>query len=305
MSVGLGTKVFGSLILITAVAAVVIAGPRADEVAAPATAASPTAASPTAANAPATDNGGKQVVNKPVISEKMFSEAGKVVVAEPLHRHPTLLRMLFRNNTVRNRVGLRAHRVHPALTKAAQDHANYMARTGDFSHYSNLGPSGRASKYGFRYGVMENIAYGYPSIEAAFAAWQASGGHWANMSSNSSVAGFGFAKSSSGTTYWVAMYGTAPASESEAITESSLSTVAAQVGGADAATAAQANTVQQAAAQQADGQQPLVRQAGGPAAGGDEPPAADDSANNSGDDTATTSGNNGGANRRRLLFRRR
>jgi uncharacterized protein YkwD len=249
---------------------------------------------------PAAD--GKQVVNKPVITEKMLAEAGKAAPADPLHRHPTLLRMLFRNNTVRNRFGLRSHRVHPSLTKAAQDHANYMARTGDFSHYSNLGPSGRASKYGFRYGVMENIAYGYPSIEAAFAAWQASGGHWANMSSNSSVAGFGYAKSSNGTTYWVAMYGSAPVSESEAITESSLSTAAATVDGSNATAAAGAGQPQ--AGQPAGGQPAGGQPTGGQPAGGDAP-AAD--AADSNDSTVTTgNGNsNGGSNRRRLLFRRR
>ncbi len=279
MSVRLGAKIAGGILAIAAVTAVVITAPRADETA-QATAGSAGAA-----------NDGRQVVNKPVITDKMLTEAAKTAPAEPLHRHPTLLRMLFRNNTVRNRFGLRSHRVHPALTKAAQDHANYMARTGDFSHYSNLGPSGRASKYGFRYGVMENIAYGYSSIEAAFAAWQASGGHWANMSSNSSVAGFGFAKSSNGTTYWVAMYGTAPASESEAITEATLTTSAPTVGGTNATTPAGA------------GQSTSGPPASGQPASGDTPPASEADAGN--ENTVTTSGGNSGSNRRRLLFRRR
>src|SRR3954471_21520315 len=77
-----------------------------------------------------------------------------------LHRHPTLFGMLVRNNNIRRRVGLRPHRMNPALTAAAQDHANYMARTGQFSHYTNLGPQGRANKYGFGGGVLENIATG-------------------------------------------------------------------------------------------------------------------------------------------------
>jgi len=297
MSVGLGTKVSGSVLLLAIAAAVVIAAPRTEE------AATPSPNTP-AAGAPAGGDS-KQVVNKPVITEKMLAEAGKAAPAEPLHRHPTLLRMLFRNNSVRNRVGLRSHRVHPALTKAAQDHANYMARTRDFSHYSNLGPSGRASKYGFRYGVMENIAYGYASIEAAFAAWQASGGHWANMTSNSNVAGFGFAKSQDGTTYWVAMYGSAPANESEAITESTVSTVAATVGGTDATGAAQAGTIQQTSGQQPAGQRPEGQQAGGQTTGGEPAAAADDLTDTGNEDTATTSGGNGGSNRRRVLFRRR
>lgn len=281
MSVRLGAKIASVILAVAAVAAVVITAPRADETAQP------------AAGSAGAANDGRQAVNKPVITDKMLTEAAKAAPADPLHRHPTLLRMLFRNNTVRNRFGLRSHRVHPALTKAAQDHANYMARTGDFSHYSNLGPSGRASKYGFRYGVMENIAYGYSSIEAAFAAWQASGGHWANMSSNSSVAGFGFAKSSNGTTYWVAMYGTAPASESEAITEAALITTAPTVGGANAAAPAGA------------GQSTSGPPASGPPASGDTPPASEAEADAGNDDSVTTSSGNSGSNRRRLLFRRR
>src|SRR5687768_4877679 len=46
-----------------------------------------------------------------------------VVVEKPLHRHPTLLSMLRRNNEIRRRLGLAPHRINPALTKAAQDHA--------------------------------------------------------------------------------------------------------------------------------------------------------------------------------------
>ncbi|MFO0904497.1 MAG: CAP domain-containing protein [Pirellulales bacterium] len=151
-----------------------------------------------------------QTVNKPVIDERQLAEAGQ---REPLHRHPILQRMLVRNNQMRGGVGLRSHRIDPALTKAAQDHANYMARTRDFSHYSNLGPSGRAQKYGFPYGVRENIAYGYPTVDAAFAGWQASGGHWANMTSGTTDAGFGYAVSPDGTAYWVAVYGNAPVSD--------------------------------------------------------------------------------------------
>lgn len=159
----------------------------------------------------------KQVVNKPVVSDQALTEAGTEPQEVPLHRHPTLLRMLFRNNQVRGTVGLRGHRINPALTKAAQDHANYMARTRDFSHYSNLGPSGRAYKYGFQYGVMENIAYGYPSVEAAFAGWQSSSGHWTAMSSRTSDAGFGYAVSPDGTSYWVAVYGNSPVSDEEVV----------------------------------------------------------------------------------------
>ena len=165
------------------------------------------------------------VVKKPVVSEEavggVTTEGVKQASAEgkteqkadekaPLHQHPTLLGMLRRNNDWRSRIGLRPHRMSPSLTAAAQDHANYMARTRDFNHYSNLGPAGRAVKYGFRGGVLENIAWGYVTIDSAFDGWRFSGGHWANMTSNTTDAGFGYAVSPDGTGYWVAVYGTDP-----------------------------------------------------------------------------------------------
>jgi len=110
----------------------------------------------------------------------------------PLHRHPTLFGMLTRNNNIRRRVGLRPHRMNPALAAAAQDHANYMARTGQFSHYTNGSPQSRANKYGFGGGVLENIATG-GGLDNAFAMWQGSGAHYASIVSNTTDAGFGYA----------------------------------------------------------------------------------------------------------------
>ncbi|MDX1945939.1 MAG: CAP domain-containing protein [Pirellulaceae bacterium] len=124
-----------------------------------------------------------------------------------LHRHPTLFGMLRRNNEIRRGVGLRPHRMNPALTKAAQDHANYMAQTGQFSHYVNGGHQYRANKYGFRGGVRENIAMGTGSVAGAFGMWQNSGGHYASIVSGTTEAGFGYAVGPNGTPYWVGVYG--------------------------------------------------------------------------------------------------
>jgi hypothetical protein len=132
----------------------------------------------------------------------------------PLHRHPTLFGMLTRNNNMRRRVGLRPHRMNPALTAAAQDHANYMAKTGQFSHYANLGPTGRAQKYGFTGGVLENIATG-GGLDNAFAMWQASGAHYASIVSGTTDAGFGYAIGPNGATYFVGVYGNASSGEGE------------------------------------------------------------------------------------------
>lgn len=135
---------------------------------------------------------------------------GEKAAEQPIHKHPTLQKMLSRNNQLRQARGLRPHRINPALTKAAQDHAAYMARTRVFSHYSNGGPGGRASKHGFGSGVLENIGYGYGNVETVFSGWHNSGGHYANMMSGTTDAGFGYAVSPDGTPYWVAVYGTAP-----------------------------------------------------------------------------------------------
>lgn len=133
--------------------------------------------------------------------------AKKIPVPLPLHEHPTLLQMLRRNNDLRSRVGLRPHRIHPALTKAAQDHAVYMARTGEFSHHSNGGPQGRAQRWGYRGLVRENIAWGQVDVNDAFQSWQTSSGHWASIISNTTDAGFGYAIGRDGRGYWVALYG--------------------------------------------------------------------------------------------------
>ena len=125
----------------------------------------------------------------------------------PLHRHPTLFGMLTRNNNIRRRIGLRPHRMNPALAAAAQDHANFMARTGQFSHYTNGSPQSRANKYGFGGGVLENIATG-GGPDTAFSMWQGSGAHYASIVSNTTDAGFGYAVGQNGATYFVGIYGT-------------------------------------------------------------------------------------------------
>ncbi len=132
----------------------------------------------------------------------------------PLHRHPTLFGMLTRNNNLRRRVGLRPHRMNPALAAAAQDHANHMAQTGQFSHYTNLGPQGRANKYGFGGGVLENIATG-GGLDNAFVMWQNSGAHYASIVSNTTDAGFGYAVGPNGATYFVGIYGTGSPGDGE------------------------------------------------------------------------------------------
>lgn len=121
--------------------------------------------------------------------------------------HPILRACWTRNCELRTARGLQPHVLNERLCAAAQDHANWMAANHSMQHYSNDGPFGRALRYGFRRGVQENIAYGYGSVDSAFNAWVNSGGHYANMMSGTSSAGFGCAVASNGTLYWCAVYG--------------------------------------------------------------------------------------------------
>jgi uncharacterized protein YkwD len=132
----------------------------------------------------------------------------------PLHQHPMMVTMQQRSNGVRGRFGLRGHRLNPALCRAAQNHAEYMASTGSFSHDTNGGYVYRARRFGFRGNVRENIGWNYANSEQAFAAWQGSGGHLAAIvGADVTDAGFGYARSPSGQTYWVSVYGSATAAD--------------------------------------------------------------------------------------------
>ncbi len=137
----------------------------------------------------------------------MVNLTDPVPATVPLHEHPTIVQMLKENNRLRASVGLAPQSLCPALTKAAQDHAWYMARTGQLSHESNGGPQGRAVRHGF-YGLAgENIAMGQPTIRSAFQSWRTSSGHWSNIIAPNKLVGFGYGLSPSGAPYWVAMYG--------------------------------------------------------------------------------------------------
>jgi hypothetical protein len=152
-----------------------------------------------------------QEPNDPTSTPAQVAESAGVttVTASPtrLVDHPILRACWLKNCELRASRGLRPHALNERLCAAAQDHANWMAANHSMQHYSNAGPFGRAVRYGFRRGVQENIAYGYGSVDSAFSAWVNSGGHYANMMSGTSSAGFGCAVSSNGTLYWCAVYG--------------------------------------------------------------------------------------------------
>jgi uncharacterized protein YkwD len=154
-------------------------------------------------------------------AEEMETEmvSQQTQVKPALHEHPTLLDMLRRNNELRKGVGLRPQTMNAVLTRAAQNHARFMANTGSFSHYSNYGPFGRARRFGFGGNVRENIALGHRNVLQAFVGWRNSGGHWASIVSDAPEVGFGYAVSKGGTPYWVAVYGYPTDKDKEAETK--------------------------------------------------------------------------------------
>jgi uncharacterized protein YkwD len=126
----------------------------------------------------------------------------------PLHKHPTLLAMLKRNNEIRASVGLKPQRINLALCQASQDNAVFMARTGHFDHRGpNGSPWDRAARYGYRGSVRENIAYGYYTVADAFRGWRSSRSHWNAMICDAPECGFGYYIAESGRPYWVTLYG--------------------------------------------------------------------------------------------------
>lgn len=162
---------------------------------------------PTAADAKSQTSQASAEASKETSSDQKSGQTAQAAQqSRPFHRQPIFLGMLRRNNDIRRRAGLFPHRINPALTAAAQDHANYMARTGQFSHYTNGGPQYRANKFGFRGGVRENIAYGTRSVDGAFNMWTNSGAHYASIVSGTTEAGFGYAVAASGQAYWVGVY---------------------------------------------------------------------------------------------------
>lgn len=95
------------------------------------------------------------------------------------------------------------------LTAAAQKFAEVMAKMQKMSHEAD-GTSfvQRCKAEGYPYPTGENIAMGYPTVDAVCDGWENSRGHRANMlSSQSTTVGFGRWKDARGYYYWCADFG--------------------------------------------------------------------------------------------------
>lgn len=122
----------------------------------------------------------------------------------------TIEQMLEINNRLRVEVlHKHPHRLSQKLCAAAQDHARYMANTGDFEHTGgkNGTPGTRAAKFQYSGMVKENLARSFTEVSDVFKGWRDSPTHWDSITRDYDEVGFGYAKSPSGTMYWVAVYG--------------------------------------------------------------------------------------------------
>lgn len=87
----------------------------------------------------------------------------------------------------------------PALQAAAEAHAEFLSRTGNFSHDGPGGstPRSRAARAGYQACLTaENIARGQPDIRSVVATWMDSPPHRANIL-NPQVTQYGFARAGS------------------------------------------------------------------------------------------------------------
>jgi uncharacterized protein YkwD len=115
-------------------------------------------------------------------------------------------------NAAREKQGLTPLRLNEALTKAAQAHADDMAKKGYFSHEAPDGTDMvvRIDRVGYRYrGIAENIAMGQRSPQQAVDGWLKSPGHRRNMLNASyRDLGVGISKDGKGVLRWVQVFGT-------------------------------------------------------------------------------------------------
>jgi uncharacterized protein YkwD len=97
-----------------------------------------------------------------------------------------------------------------ALEAAAREHAVDMARHRWMSHRGSdlSSPFRRMAAHGYSYRrAGENVAAGYPSVDAVMRGWMLSPGHRANILGRYREIGVACATATNGTKYWCATFG--------------------------------------------------------------------------------------------------
>ena len=125
---------------------------------------------------------------------------------------PVAAEVVDRTNVERRRQGLSPLAPSAALMKAAQLHAEQMARTKRLDHelrgarYPRAEDRLRAAGYAWQ-AWAENIASGQPTPEEVLRSWMKSKPHRKNiLEASMSEIGVGFATDRAGRTYWVQLF---------------------------------------------------------------------------------------------------
>jgi uncharacterized protein YkwD len=114
------------------------------------------------------------------------------------------------HNEARAKEKLNSLEVSPKLTKAAQRHADDMAKRGEMSHKGSDGtmPADRIKGAGYSYRRSgENVAYGRWSPERLMQGWMDSPPHRKNILGSYSQIGAACAIAEDGRSYWCVTFG--------------------------------------------------------------------------------------------------
>jgi uncharacterized protein YkwD len=141
--------------------------------------------------------------------------AALVVGVEPspavqeLSPQKTREELLKLHNQERKKEDLSPLRLNPDLTRAAQEYAEFLARSGEFGHKIKGTPRSRVKDAGYKpKAVGENIAIGQPTPSLVFKDWLESKVHQENiLREDFSEVGFGFATDKEGQMIWVTDFG--------------------------------------------------------------------------------------------------
>lgn len=123
----------------------------------------------------------------------------------------TLSKLVKAHNDERKEEKLPALEENELLKKAAQIHADDMAKTRKMDHTGSDGstPFERMKKAGYRYQrAGENIAKGQRGLDELMKTWMSSEGHKKNILGKFRDIGAAYATDEDGTPYWCVTFGT-------------------------------------------------------------------------------------------------
>lgn len=121
--------------------------------------------------------------------------------------------LLDEHNQTRMRANKKPLVINELLTKAALNHAIWMATNNSMSHdgENGSGPLDRVRSVGYNPSkVGENIAMGYPDIATVMSGWRKSPGHYSNIIGDYKEVGFGVV-SRGNRLFWAAVFATGQA----------------------------------------------------------------------------------------------